>query len=248
MFAKRGALIAILLLSAVLATACVPKIPMFGTNPQVSPTPPAAASATPVAAATAPAVTPIPNAVVVSEPRGPYPEGEDPVLGTTHWGTRSDRVHDARGQAKTSDPHTAVESFESDLLTEQQSDQLLDIFSESGGVHRLIREYGGKTCQTHYYVKEIQADEDVPGNDTPWVTATLRADFPAPEGLRGIEMQVYRKKITAHKLGLTPYVASTQVSYVDSVGELSRDPGYAAGYKPAKKGATDGLDTIRFRN
>ncbi len=187
-----------------------------------------------------------PVVVIVEDEPAPYEEGTDPVLGGRRWGTRSRKVSGARGHAVTSDLHSDVENYESSLLTRQQSSELLDIFRDSRGVHRLINSYGGDPDDTRYYVKQIDANEDVVGNDTPWVTAVLRADFASPEGIRGIEMRVYRKKISELRLDNTPYVERTQVSYLDSAGELSTSAGY---HPPGDSGVgTDGLATIRFRN
>ena len=205
------------------------------------------------AQATAPQVAPVaasvavvaPVAVVGAEfvdPPQPHPEGKDPVLGTRKWGTRSSRVKGARGSAVTSDLHSDVEIYENGKLAEQQSSELLDIFRDSKGVLRLIEQYGGDPDHTTFYVREISADEDYAGNSTPWVTATLRADFASPEGLRGIEMQVYRNKMDKDTLDNTPYVASTQVGYLDLEGDLSRQSGYPAGHDP------DELRSIRFKN
>jgi hypothetical protein len=210
----------------------------------------ATSQAQPATAATAPApvvvVVAAPESAMVEEDRAPHAEGSDPVLGGRHWGTRSDKVKGARGHAVTSDLHSNVENYESTLLTSQQSSELLDIFHDSRGVRRLVRSYGGDPDKTKYWVKDVNANEDRAGKDTPWVTAILRADFASPEGKRGIEMQVYRKKISSARLDNTPYVAWTQVSYVEASGELSRDGGY---HPPGDTGVSvDGLDTIRFKN
>jgi hypothetical protein len=204
---------------------------------------PTTTTAAPVAVAV---VVAAPTSGLVEDDRAPHAEGSDPVLGGRRWGTRSSKVTGARGHAVTSDLHQNVENYESDLLTRQQSSELLDIFHDSKGVRRLVRSYGGDPDDTKYWVKDINANEDRAGNDTPWVTAILRADFASPEGKRGIEMQVYRKKISGARLDNTPYVAWTQVSYLDSAGELSRDGGY---HPPGDSGVSvDGLDTIRFKN
>jgi len=242
MLLRRVTLSAVLLLTASCLIACTPKAPLAVTTPQGSVSSPAKANPTPAASTAQPAAVAIPNAEIISVSVAPAPEDTDPVLGTHRWGTRSSKVSGALGHAITSDLHASVEATESNLLNEQQASELIDIFRESAGVSRLIEKYDGDPDDAVFYVKEIDADEDRAGNSTPWVTATLRADFPSPEGLRGIEMRVYRKKIGWDILDNTPYVASTQVSYVDSTGTLSRDPGYPAGHKP------DGLNTIRFKN
>jgi hypothetical protein len=219
-------------------------------NPAASSSQMVASAATPSAPAPTPDVIVVtastPVAVIVEDDPAPYDEGTDPVLGGGRWGTRSRKVTGARGHAVTSDLHSDVENYESDLLTQQQSSALLHLFRDSRGVHRIINSYGGDPDDTHYYVKQIDANEDIVGNDTPWVTAVLRADFASPEGIRGIEMRVYRKKISESRLDNTPYVELTQVSYLDSTGELSRSAGY---HPPGSSGVgTDGLATIRFRN
>ena len=242
MLLRRVALSAVMIVSASCLVACTPKAPLAATTPQDSVSTLAKASPTPALSTAQPAAVPIPNAEIISVSVAPAPEDTDPVLGTGRWGTRSSKVSGALGHGVTNSLHASVEATESLVLNRQQGSELIGIFRRSKGVSRLIREYGGSPSRTSYYVKEIDADEDMAGKSTPWVTATLRADFPSPEGLRGIEMRVYRTKIDWDTLDNTPYVASTQVSYVDSTGALSRDAGYPAGHKP------EGLNTIRFKN
>jgi len=242
MLPRRVALSAVLLVSAFCLTACTPKAPLAATTPQDSVSTPAKASPTPAVSTAPPAAVPIPNAEIVSVSVAPSPEDTDPVLGTRRWGTRSSKVSGSLGHVVTNRLHSSVEATESSALNRQQSAELLDILRHSRGVFRLVERYGGNPYYAKYYVKAIDANEDMAGNNTPWVTATLRVDFASPEGLRGIEMRVYRTKIGWDTLDNTPYVASTQVSYVDSTGALSRDEGYPASHKP------DGLTNIRFKN
>ena len=141
----------------------------------------------------------------------------------------------------TSDLHSTVEGFETDQLTKQQREELLCIFRHSKGVRRLIDADGGDPCRATYYVKEINANEDDTGNRTAWVTATLRADYEAPEGKRALEMQVYRQKTRDGQLDNTPYVASTQAGWIDATGELTGIDG--------PTGESDELiKNIRFKN
>ena len=164
---------------------------------------------------------------------------KDPILGGRRLGTRSSAVHGTRGTGVSSDLNSTIEDEEFRLLASQQESELLEIFEDSRGVHRLISRFGGDPDDASYFVRAIDANEDqaVPG--TSWVTATLRADFASPEGKRGIEMQVYRKKTADGRLDNTPYVALTQVSYIDEAGNLST----ATGEEPS-----DDLQTIRFKN
>jgi hypothetical protein len=208
-----------------------------------TPTGTVAAIATPNAVVVA---TPAATVVAVKEPKGWYSGITDPVLVGGKWGTRSSRVHGALGQKVTSDIHDTVEATENVLLLNQQSHELLEIFEDARGVTRLITRYGGDPDDTRYFVKEIQANEDDVGNGVAWVTATLRADFPSPEGMRGIEMVVYRRKISQMRLDNTPYVASTQIGYVHENGDLSTKAGYNP---PGDTGVfMDGLHDIRFKN
>jgi hypothetical protein len=244
MSSKRAALIVMVVVSALSLTACSPRAAIVVPPANTGAAPAPAANPAPAPSAAAPVATQVSYVEVADEPTPEYPEGEDPILGTKHWGTRSSDVHGARGHVVTSDLHSNVESFENGLLADQQSTELLDIFSNSNGVHRLIEEYGGDPSfpESRYYVKTIDANEDYAGSSTAWVTATLRADFRSPEGMRGIEMRVYRQKTSEGLLDNTPYIASTQISYLDSTGDLSTDAGYPAAHKP------DGLRTIRFKN
>lgn len=210
----------------------------------------ATTQAQPVAATGVPETATAPVAVsgieVVVESQMTHPEISDPILGGHRLGTRSSDVYGARGHAVTNDIHSSVESYENRLLTKQQSTELLDIFKDSRGVRRLISSYDGNPDDAIYYVLNIDANEDRAANGTPWVTATLRADFASPEGRRAVEMQVYRTKINEGRLDNTPYVAWTQVGYLDAAGIMSRDPGY---HPPGASGvAEDGLRTLRFKN
>ena len=163
---------------------------------------------------TTPAPAAVPSTKIAVAKSSPGPETEDAVLGTRRWGWHSEAVSGARGRGVTGDLHSDVEGYESDLLTRQQSSELLDIFRDSRGVRRIIRAHGGDPDDAAFYVKTVQADEDTDASSVPWVTATLRADFSSPEGKRGLEMQVYRQKIRRGEgagLDNTPYVELVQV-------------------------------------
>ena len=209
--------------------------------------------ATQVVAAATPAVVPVaaPAPTYVGELTGaavPIPENVDPVLGTKKWGIRSDGVEGAHGQRVTESLHVDVENFEHNVLMDQQEAELLKIFRKSNGVNRIIRRYDGEPCDTHYYVLDIQANADNSAPNTPWVEITLRADFASPEGRRGIEMQVYRRKNDKGELDNTPYVAQTQVGYIGEGGPLSVAPGYRHDDAEVFAVSHDQLETIRFRN
>lgn len=204
------------------------------------------AAATPVAV---PVAAPAPT--YVGELTGavvPIPENVDPVLGTKKWGIRSDGVEGAHGQAVTESLHVDVENFEHNVLMDQQSTELLKVFRRSKGVNRIIRRYGGEPCDTHYYVLNVQANEDDAAPNAPWMKITLRADFASPEGRRGIEMQVYRRKNDKGELDNTPYVAQTQVGYIGEGGPLSTGPGYRHEDEAEFAVSHDQVETIRFRN
>ena len=208
-----------------------------------------------VAAATPAAVpvvapAPVPFIGELTEDAVPIRENVDPVLGTGDWGIRSRKVKNALGHGVTANNHQDVENYENALLTDQQSEALLKIFRNAHGVHRIIERYDGDpdTDVTHYYVLSIHADEDNPAPGNPWVTATLRADFPSPEGMRGIQMDVYRRKTDKGELDNTPYVALTQISYLDQVAELTTRPGYSHSDGDDWAVVNDNLETIYFEN
>ncbi len=243
MFPRRVALSAILLASVLSAVACTPKIPFLQTTQQSGVSAPVAVTPPPATIATKPAATPPPAAVIVRVSNDPTPRPpHDAVLGTRHWGIRSSTVKGARSPDQvTSDLHSTVEGFENDQLTAQQSEELLCIFRHSKGVRRLIEADGGDPCDATFWVKQVSANEDDIGNRTAWVTATLRADYPAPEGQRAIEMQVYRQKTRDGRLDNTPYIASTQAGWIGSTGDLVGTDG--------PNGSTDELiKNIRFTN
>ena len=227
MLARCVAFSAVLVVAAIAVTACSVSVPFARTNPQAGESASVAASAAPVSSTGDVAATPIPNAKVVNDPVSPPPQ--DAVLGTHRWGYRSSHVTGARDEV-TSDLHIAVEGNENDLLTQQQSSELLHIFRHSKGVRRAIEADGGDPDDASFWVRQVSANEDDVGNNTAWVTATLRADYPAHEGERGLEMQVYRQKTREGLLDNTPYVSATQVGYLDATGALV-DP-----------------ETIRFKN
>ena len=214
----------------------------------------AAVQATASVPASAPAAAPAAVTAVVVDAT-PQIESEilpsnfdmgDPILGGKRLGTRPSEVAGALGHAVTSELHASVEGTETNLLNRQQSAELLKIFRSSRGVRRLVHTYGGNPDNAKYYVKEIDANEDLASPCTAWVTAIIRADFASPEGIRGVEMKVYRRKNEAGRLDNTPFVAWTQVSYLDALGGLSRDPGY---HPPGASGVSaDGLRTVRFKN
>jgi hypothetical protein len=207
-----------------------------------------AAAATPASALT-PAAPVITYSGQLTGAARPIPENVDPVLGTKKWGTRSSRVKGARGQAVTSEAHSEVEAYENRVLARQQAKELLELFEDSRGVHRLIDKYGGDPDDAMYYVQRIRADEDDPSPNNQWVNATLRADFASPEGRRAIEMVVYRRKTDEGLLDNTPYVAMTQVGYIELTGgALSITSGYRHLDEDEFAVSHDQLETIRFKN
>jgi hypothetical protein len=253
MYARRVTLTVLLAVLAISAAACTPNIPFLSSftgasSAQKAVTPASSQAATSAVVAPTPAPAASSGVVLIYASGGGRRRQvpEDPVLGTKKWGTRSDAVSGALGHGVRDDLHQlAVEDTETAKLMDQQADELLEVFEDAAGVHRIIRRYGGDVDDTHFWVKSISANEDQAAIRTPWVTATLRADFPSPEGRRGLEMQVYRIRISDSRLDNTPYVASTQVSYLDSDGELSWDGGYSPN---GGNTSMDGLNTIRYRN
>jgi hypothetical protein len=53
------------------------------------------------------------------------------------------------------------------------------------------------------------------------VTATLRATFPTEDGLKAVDVFVYRTK-TSKGLNNTPFVSGTSVGYVDTDGSIAQ--------------------------
>jgi hypothetical protein len=213
MLLKRIAISVVLLSAACSVVACVPNFlsGQPGASSGSSANNPATTSST------TPSVTPVVTVVHINEPMPAPPQ--DPILGKRR-GTRSSHVDDA-STAITNNLNIDVEQTESDLLTNQQSACLLKIFRNNDGVQRIIDDNGGDSSDATYWVKQVTADEDDAYDGGPWVTATLRADFPASEGKRAVEMQVYRRKIDDDTLSNTVYVMSTQVGYVDATGALA---------------------------
>jgi len=201
-----------------------------------------------------PAATTVPPMTYVGEYPDefePIPENVDPQLGDDHWGTRSHKVKGAKGQDVTGNYNDDVEDYENLKLSEEQAKELLKVFRNADGVRRLIDKYGGDPDEdtTRYWVRRIHADEDHAAPNTPWVTATLRADFYSPEGVRGLEMEVYRRKNDKGQLDNTPYVAQTQIAYLERGGSaLSNRLGYRHDEDEEFAVAHDTLETIYYED
>ena len=99
-------------------------------------------------------------------------------------------------------------------------DQLLSALKKSSGVKEMVHAAGGDTDEIKYSVLTIDALDTV-GLRTPWVTATLRASFPTEDGLKAVDVFVYRLR-TSKGLNNTPYVSGTSVGYVDTDGSISQ--------------------------
>jgi len=170
------------------------------------------ANATASAAAT-PAVA---EASFAPEPR---PRSSDPVLASGDWGYHSGVDYDDAGGG--TQINRTAEAKERYQLTKEQYHDLLDIMKDSDGVVELASNAGGDTSDIKYSVIAIDVLDQV-GVSTPWVTATLRASFPTEDGLKAVDVYVYRLR-TKKGLNNTPYVSGTSVGYVDVDGSI-RNP------------------------
>ncbi len=138
----------------------------------------------------------------------------DPVLAGGSWGIIS--RHKAgvpdENEDETDEKRIFIKQDQVYFVTTKQSSDLLRIFRHSTIVRSLIERNGGEVDDTTFTVRAIAADVDT-GVDTAWVNATLRADFPTVDGLKGIEVEVYRQK-TSKGLDNHPYVVSTLVGFL----------------------------------
>jgi hypothetical protein len=169
------------------------------------------ASATPSATATA--VTPASS--FASEPT---PKPADPILASGDWGYHSGIDYDDSGSGRRI--NSLAEQNERYKLIKEQYKKLLSALKKSKGVKRLVSAAGGDTDDIKYSVVDIDA-MDLVGLQTPWVTATLRASFATEDGLKAVDVMVYRLK-TAKGLNNTPYVSGTSVGFVESDGSITQ--------------------------
>jgi hypothetical protein len=174
-------------------------------------------------AATSQTATPTPSATstpAAAAPKStkfassPKPPPADPLLATGSWGylDMDDVVEKRTGV--TSALHQGIVDQRMTKLTDEEWLNLLKVFRNSPKVKRAIKAAGGRSTEATYAMIDIQASEDV-GIDTPWVYATLRANFPTRNGLKGLECDVYRQK-TSKGLDRRPLVSSARVGYVRS--------------------------------
>lgn len=207
-----------LLAAVAVTTSGCGSIPFLGGSAQPSTTNPAAsanassttaATATPTATATA---APVDNTFAAE----PAPKSADPVLTPGDWGYHSAVDYDDAGGGV--QINTTAEQNERYKLIKQQYSKLLSALKKSSGVKTLAREAGGDVSDIKYSVVDIDA-LDLVGDQTPWVTATLRASFPSEDGLKAVDVQVYRLK-TQKGLNNTPYVSGTSVGYVEADGSI----------------------------
>lgn len=143
--------------------------------------------------------------------KSPKPPPADPLLATGKWGylDMNDVVKKRTGV--TSVYHQQIVSQRVEKLTNEEWLNLLKVFRNSPKVKRAIKAAGGRSTEATFSVVDIQASDDV-GLDTPWVYATLRANFPTRNGQKGLECDVYRQK-TSKGLDRRPLVSSSIVGY-----------------------------------
>jgi hypothetical protein len=214
-YARRAVCCLALVLACLALTSCG-VVPFLGGTSTAPTAPSSSATPTPVAAATS---TPPPHTKFARSPR---PKTHDPLLGSGSWGYHSPSKYETRlEEGVTMALHQDLEKTEVDDLAVEQSDLLLDIFEDSAKVHRIIREEGGRSSEASYGVMAISANDDV-AVDTPWVQATLRADFATRDGLKSIECYVYRQK-TRDGLDNRPFVSGAIVGYMDAAAQV-HDP------------------------
>jgi hypothetical protein len=173
--------------------------------------PPAASqTATPTASATSTPAAAAPKSSKFAS--SPKPPPADPLLDTGSWGylDMNDVVKKRTGV--TSALHQSIVDERMTKLTNEEWLNLLKVFRNSPKVKRAIKAAGGRSSEATYSVIDIQASEDV-GIDTPWVYATLRANFPTRNGQKGLECDVYRQK-SSKGLDRRPLVSSAIVGYV----------------------------------
>jgi hypothetical protein len=188
----------------------------FGGQGNTGASAPATGTPSVTATSSAMATSSVTEASFAAEPK---PASSDPVLTSGSWGYHSAVDYDDSGNG-TQINRTAEAKERYKLIKEQYYD-LLDALRDSSGVEDLVSDAGGDTSDIKYSVVALDA-EDLVGINTPWVTATLRASFPSEDGLKAVDVYVYRLK-TKKGLNNTPYVSGTAVGYVDVDGSI-RNP------------------------
>lgn len=165
-------------------------------------------TSTPAATSTPSAAAPKPSKFASS----PKPAPADPLLDTGSWGYLDMNDVVAKRTGVTSVLHQEIVNQRIEKLTNEEWLNLLKVFRNSPRVKRAIKAAGGHSSEATWSVIDIQASDDV-AVDTPWVYATLRANFPTRNGQKGLECDVYRQK-TSKGLDRRPLVSSTIVGYV----------------------------------
>ncbi|MDR3686487.1 MAG: hypothetical protein P4L93_06000 [Coriobacteriia bacterium] len=207
---------------AVISTGCTSLLGGASTPSVTTPKPGGAsvgASSTATPGTSTPA-TPVVENTFAAEPA---PKPADPILTSGDWGYHAGIDWDDAGGGK--QINSTAEQNERYKLIKEQYTKLLDALKDSSGVKRLVSAAGGDTSDIKYSVVTIDA-MDLVAPHTPWVTATLRATFPSEDGLKAVDVFVYRNK-TAKGLNNTPYVSGTSVGYVDTDGSI-KNPSHPA--------------------
>jgi hypothetical protein len=206
---------------AVTTTGCASAPFLGGTSKPATVTPGGGASTTATASAAATATPPAskPATAVVQNTFAsePSPKPADPILTSGSWGYHAGIDWDDKGAGR--QVNTDAEQTERYKLIKEQHKKLLEALEDSSGVRRLVSGAGGDVNDVTYSVVTVDAMDLGVGVHTPWVTATLRATFPSEDGLKAVDVFVYRAR-TDKGLNNTPYVSGTSVGYVEDDGSI----------------------------
>ena len=200
---------------AVMSTGCASLLGGTPTPAVTAPKPGGASTGASSTATPTPSVaaTPAVQDTFAAEPK---PKTADPILTAGDWGYHAGIDWDDSGGGK--QINVTAEQAERYKLIKEQDKKLLAALKNSKGTKKLVSAAGGDTSDIKWSVVTIDA-LDLVAPHTTWVTATLRATFPTEDGLKAVDVFVYRAK-TAKGLNNTPYVSGTSVGYVDTDGSI----------------------------
>ena len=179
-----------------------------------------AATGTKAAQSATPTPKPAPAKPVNSFAKEPKPKPYDPLLASGSWGYHSLTKFEKEVSRESTLTNGAIDITEETNLTKEQRRRLLRLFRNSARVHKIIDQNDGDwTEDPSYSVVSIQSTFEG-GPSVPWVTATLRATFGTRDGVKALDVFVYRMQ-TRFGLDERPYVGGAQVGYIDSIGTLT---------------------------
>lgn len=150
--------------------------------------------------------------------KSPAPRSWDPLLQSGDWGYHSLTKYETEVSQSSPLTNETIDQVEDAKLQVEQEGQLLKIFRNSSKVHEVIDKAGGDSSDATYTITDVSATAEG-GTSVPWVTATLRADFGTNDGVKALEVWVYRQR-NKKGMDMRPWVSGAIVGYVDANGSI----------------------------